>query len=112
MIDVILATILQAPNIVELNMIGKNSDVTKKHKLKALATPDFVSNIQITIVHVLSGLTKIRPSPKNPPTANDKNKVVFDPRDFAINPEDKIMIASAILEMMIFTNKLPGMYFR
>lgn len=93
--EVILATMLQAPNTVELNMTGKNSEVTKKQRLNALEIPDLVNNMQTTIAQVFSGFKKIRPMPKKPPAAKDQNKVILEPKDLAMKPDETIMMISA-----------------
>lgn len=92
-------------------MMGKYSEVTKKHKLIELETPNLVSSKQIMIKYSYSGSINARAKPKTPPTAKHIYNVFLVPNTNAINPDIKHARDSDKHEMITFSNISPGMYF-
>ena len=71
---------MQAPNTAELWMIGKNSQVAKKHILNPAVTPNLVNKMQTNkAIEAWVGSKKANKIPKKPPRKKDKQRDCLTP---------------------------------
>ena len=93
---------LQAPNTVEQYYIGKYSEVTRKHKLNELETPNFVNIKHIRMQLEESSGRIVNRNPKMPPMANEKSNVILVPKWLESIPDKKQATPSATDESITF----------
>lgn len=109
-IVIILELKPQAPNTVELYLVGKYSEVIKKHTVIAPETPNFVNSKHIMFKFIASGGKKIIPKPKINPIKKQIVIVFFDPILLETTPAIKHERASKELDIIRFMYISPGMY--